>query len=176
MYYVKAMLFLQEWIGTLFVFSMVFITLIFYVVVNRIGGRFSKKKMMVWAFIGVAVVFTEISFLGMFPVSPYIQATLLMITFGVPNAFLGILPTTVIADIAQQDLKKTGEHKEGMFFGMRAFFQKIGQTAGVTVFAMLTLYGKDPHHDLGLRLSGVAGGILCLIAAFAYSRYREEPN
>jgi GPH family glycoside/pentoside/hexuronide:cation symporter len=58
---------------------------------------------------------------------------------------------------------------------MRAFFQKIGQTAGVTVFAMLTLYGKDPHNDLGLRLSGAAGGILCLIAAFAYSKYREEP-
>jgi len=175
MYYIKAMLFLDEWIGTLFVFIMVTITLIFYVVVNRLGSRFSKKKMMVWSFLAVAVVFSEISFLGKFPFSPYIQVTLLMISFGIPNAFLGILPTTVIADIAQQDLKNTGEHKEGMFFGMRAFFQKVGQTAGVTVFAMLTLYGKDPHHDLGLRLSGAAGGVLCLIAAFAYSRYKEEP-
>ena len=175
MYYLKAMLFLEEWVGTLFVFAMVVITLGFYVVVNRLGARFSKRKMMVWSFVAVAVVFFEIFFLGKFPVSPYIQVTVLMITFGIPNAFLGILPNTVIADIAQQDFKKTRENKEGMFFGMRAFFQKIGQTAGVTVFAMLTLYGKDPGHDFGLRLSGLAGAVLCLIAAFAYSRYREEP-
>ena len=174
MYYLKAMLFLDEWVGSLFVLCMVIITLIFYAVVNRLGARFSKRNMMVWSFMAVSVVFFEIFFLGKFPISPYIQVTVLMISFGVPNAFLGILPTTVMADIAQQDFKKTGENKEGMFFGMRAFFQKIGQTAGVTVFAMLTLYGKDPGHDFGLRLSGLAGAGLCLLAAFAYSRYSEE--
>ena len=173
MYYVTAMLFLDEWIGTLFVFAMVIITLIFYVVVNRLGGKYSKRKMMVWSFVAVAVVFFEIFFLGKVPVSPYIQVTVLMITFGIPNAFLGILPATVIADIAQADFKESGENKEGMFFGMRAFFQKVGQTAGVTVFAMLTLYGKDPHHDFGLRLSGLVGAVLCLMSAVAYSRYKE---
>ncbi len=174
MYYVKAMLFLEEWIGFLFILAMALITLIFYWVVNWLGTRFSKKTMMVWSFIAVAAVFSEIFFLGRFPVSAYIQVSVLMVGFGISNAFLQILPTTVIADIAQADFKKTGENREGMFFGMRAFFQKIGQTAGVTVFAMLTLYGKDPGHDFGLRLSGAAGGFLCLMAALAYSRYREQ--
>ncbi|CAK9253497.1 unnamed protein product [Sphagnum jensenii] len=41
-----------------------------------------------------------------------------------------------------------------MYFGMRALFQKLGQTLGIMAFAMLTLYGKDPGHDYGLRLSG----------------------
>lgn len=178
MYYIKSMLNLEEWLGTVFMLVMVVITLILYPIVVKFGTRFSKKKMMVLSFLGVALVFAEVFYLGKFPVSPIIQVSVLMISFGVPGAFLGILPTTVVADIAHQSQRETGENKEGMFFGMRAFFQKLGQTLGVTVFAMLTLYGKDPGNDYGLRLTGVVGALLCLAAAIAYSQYREEtePN
>lgn len=176
MYYIKAMLNMEEWLGTVFMLVMVVITLILYPVVVKFGTRFSKKKMMVLSFLGVALVFAEIFYLGKFPVSPIIQVSVLMISFGVPGAFLGILPNTVVADIAHDSQRETGENKEGMFFGMRAFFQKVGQTAGVTLFAMLTLYGKDPGNDFGLRLTGVAGAVLCLISAIAYSRYKEEPH
>lgn len=174
MYYIKSMLNMEEWLGTIFMLVMVLITLMLYPVVVKFGTRFSKKKMMVLSFLGVALVFAEIFYLGKFPVSPIIQVSVLMISFGVPGAFLGILPNTVVADIAHQSRRETGENKEGMFFGMRAFFQKVGQTAGVTAFAMLTLYGKDPGNDLGLRLSGAVGAVLCVIAALAYSRYRED--
>ena len=70
------------------------------------------------------------------------QAAMLVISFGITNAFLQILPNTIVADIARMDTKETDQNKEGMFFGIRAFFQKIGQTGGVTLFAMLTVWGK----------------------------------
>lgn len=174
MYYVKAMLNLDEGLGTLFMLAMVIITVGFYPIVNKLGTRISKKKMMIASFLAVAGVFAEIFYLGKFPFSPIIQVSVLVITFGIPDAFLGILPNTVVADIAHKNAAETGENKEGMYFGMRALFQKIGQTAGVTVFAMLTLYGKDPGHDLGLRLSGVIGTVLCLVSAIAYSNYEED--
>jgi GPH family glycoside/pentoside/hexuronide:cation symporter len=41
---------------------------------------------------------------------------------------------------------------------------------------MLTFYGKDPGHDLGLRLNGVAGCLLLLTAAAAYTRFKDQPN
>jgi GPH family glycoside/pentoside/hexuronide:cation symporter len=176
MYYVTAMLKLDEALGTAFMLVMVLITLLCYVLVNRISHLVSKKKMMVVAFSAAAVVFSEIFFLGRLPFPPLMQASLLVITFGIPNAFLQILPNTVIADIAHAEGKKNKENSEAMFFGMRAFFQKIGQTMGVTIFGMLTLFGKDPGHDWGLRLSGVAGATLCALAAIAYSRYEEETD
>ena len=63
-----------------------------------------------------------------------------------------------------------------MFFGLRAFFQKIGQTGGVTVFAMLTTLGKDPGPCVrgAFRLSGIACAVLCAIAALVYTRYNEK--
>jgi GPH family glycoside/pentoside/hexuronide:cation symporter len=97
-----------------------------------------------------------------------------MVFFGIFDSILGILPTAIVGEIAEADSKATGQNKEGMFFGMRAFFQKTGQTLGISVFLMLTLYGKDPGHDLGLRLNGVVGCVLLLTAAAAYTRYKES--
>jgi GPH family glycoside/pentoside/hexuronide:cation symporter len=174
LYYIKSMLRLDESIGTIFMLGMVLITILFYGVVNRLGTIYSKKVMMIISFASAAVVFSEIFFLGQLPFSPILQASVLVITFGIPNAFLQILPSTVIADIAHDARDRSGINEEGMFFGMRAFFQKIGQTGGITVFAMLTVLGKDPGHDLGLRLSGAVGAGLCAFSALIYIRYREK--
>lgn len=174
LYYIKSMLKLDESLGTAFMFAMVIITILFYGPVNRLGTRFSKKTMMTISFAAAALVFAEVFFLGHVPIHPIIQASVLVISFGIPNAFLQILPSTVIADIAHDERDRSGINQEGMFFGMRAFFQKIGQTGGITVFAMLTVVGKDPGHDLGLRLSGVVGAGLCAFAAVIYLRYQEK--
>jgi GPH family glycoside/pentoside/hexuronide:cation symporter len=173
LYYLKAILQLDEAIGAAFMLAFVIITVILYIPVNWLGSKFSKKLMMMIAFGLSSAVFGEIYFLGRVPLSPIAQAALLVVSFGIPNAFLQILPATVVADIAHKDLEKTGKNKEGMYFGMRAFFQKLGQTGGVTIFAMLITFGKDPGHDLGLRLSGIAGAVFCIAACLAYSRYKE---
>ena len=173
LYYVKAMLFLPEATGTLLMGLMVIITLAFYPIVNILEKSISKKKMMVVAFFAMAFVFLSIFWLGHYPFSPLLQAVLLMVIFGIPDGFLGILPNTVVADIAEADAKATGQNKEGMYFGMRALFQKFGQTMGIMVFAMLTLYGKDPGNDDGLRISGLVGAVLCFVAGLVYTRYKE---
>lgn len=174
MYYTKSLLLLEESTGTILMGVMVVVTLIFYPVVNIAEKKFSKKRMMIASFLGMVVVFACIYNLGRFPFGLVAQGVMLMVVFGVPDSFIGILPNTVIADIAHEDTKRTGQNNEGMYFGMRALFQKFGQTLGIMVFAMLTLYGKDPGNDLGLRLSGIVGAVLCLGAALVYTQYREE--
>ncbi|MDB5282986.1 MAG: hypothetical protein JWO06_2061 [Bacteroidota bacterium] len=173
LYYVKAMLGLPESIGVLLMGLMVAITLALYPVVNLLEKKIRKKVVMVITFFSMALVFGSVYWLGRYPVSPVFQVVTLMVFFGIPFSFLGILPTAVLAEIAETDTKDTGQNKEGMYFGMRALFQKLGQTVGIMLFAMLTLYGKDPGHDFGLRLSGIAGAILCIFAGTVYTRYKE---
>ena len=48
--------------------------------------------------------------------------------------------------------------------GKKYFFVKLGQTFGICLFAFLTFYGKDPGNDLGLRLNGICGFLLCVAA------------
>ncbi|MCX6198758.1 MAG: MFS transporter [Bacteroidetes bacterium] len=173
MYYTKSLLLQEESTGTILMGIMVVVTLIFYPIVNMAEKKFSKKRMMILCFVAMVGVFGNIFYLGKFPFSLFMQGVMLMVVFGIPDSFLGILPNTVIADIAQADAKRTGQNNEGMYFGMRALFQKFGQTMGIMIFAMLTLYGKDPGNDFGLRLSGVVGAVLCLSAALVYSQYKE---
>jgi len=174
LYYLKSMLRLGEEMGSIFMLITVLITLAFYALVNWLGRKFSRKKMIIISFSASAIVFSEIFLLGKVPISPIIQASVLVVTYGIPNAFLQVLPTTIMADISNESFEKTKQNEEGMFFGLRAFFQKIGQAFGVTVFAMLTTFGKDPGHDWGLRLSGIAGALLCVFAAIIYTQYKEK--
>ena len=173
MYYTKSLMLQEESTGTILMGIMVVVTLIFYPIVNVAERKFSKKRMMILSLLAMVAVFGAIFYLGKFPFSLFMQGVMLMVIFAVPDSFLGILPNTVIADIAEEDAKRTGQNNEGMYFGMRALFQKFGQTMGIMIFAMLTLYGKDPGNDFGLRLSGVVGAVLCLSAALVYTRYKE---
>jgi len=173
LYYVRAMLLLPESTGTMLMGLMVVVTLGAYPFVNMLEKRLSKKTMMVITFITMFFVFASIYWLGKYPFPPIWQAVMLMVTFGIPDAFLSILPVAVLAEIAIADTKATGQNKEGMYFGLRALTQKFGQTLGIMLFAMLTLYGKDPGHDFGLRLSGAVGAVLCLFAGVVYTRYKE---
>jgi GPH family glycoside/pentoside/hexuronide:cation symporter len=173
LYYVKAILLLPESIGVAMTALMVAIALSLYPLVNRLERHISKKKMIVATFWAMSLVFGAVYGLGRYPLPPIIQIILLMIAFGIPYSFLSILPNAVLGDIAETDAHLTRQNKEGMYFGMRALFQKLGQTLGIMVFAILTLYGKDPGHDQGLRLSGIVGAILCLFAGLVYMRYKE---
>ena len=44
---------------------------------------------------------------------------------------------------------------------------------GIALFAFLTAYGKDPGNDLGLRLNGICGFALCLVAFISLPGFRE---
>jgi GPH family glycoside/pentoside/hexuronide:cation symporter len=173
LYYVKAILLLPESIGVLMTALMVAVTMALYPAVNMLERKISKRKMIVATFFAMVFVFNSIYWLGRYPISPILQVVLLMICFGIPYSFLSILPSAVLGEIAETDAQQTRQNKEGMYFGMRALFQKLGQTLGIMIFAVLTLYGKDPGHDQGLRLSGIVGGMLCLFAGLIYTRYKE---
>jgi len=122
----------------------------------------------------MSLVFLAVYFLGKFPLDNQLQAYLVVITYAVPLSFLSVLPNAILADIAEHDALRTGERKEGMFFAARTLMQKFGQTFGILIFATLTSFGKDIGDDLGIRVSGLVGFGLCLLAGVVFTRYNEK--
>jgi GPH family glycoside/pentoside/hexuronide:cation symporter len=137
--------------------------------------RFGKKNLIQLAFLIFGLVFGMTYFLGKLPFPTDVQIYTLAVLAGIPAAVLGILPNTVLADIAELDSLETGTNREGMFFGARTTFMKLGQTAGIVIFASLLTLGKDAAHDTGIRLSGVAGVVLA-VAAFLIFRPYDDPE
>jgi len=154
--------------------TMVGVSLLFYPLVNYLAQRVGKKPVVIFSFLLLALVFLCIYYLGKFPIDASVQMYLLVGIAAFPLASLGILPPAILAEIAELDAEQTGESKEGLFFAVKYFSVKLGQTFGIALFATLTLYGKDPGNDLGLRLNGLSGFILCIVAALVFSRFREK--
>ncbi len=124
--------------------TMVFVSLLCYPLVNVFANRIGKKKLVLFSFALMSVVFLLVYYLGKLPMPKYTQMYLLAVLAAFPLAALGILPSAILAEIAQKDAEKTGENREGLYFAVKYFFVKLGQTFGIGLFAFLTLYGKDP--------------------------------
>lgn len=156
--------------------TMVLCSLVFYPFINLFANRIGKKKLVLFSFMLLSGIFLCVYYLGKFPFDPKLQMYLLAILASFPLATLGILPPAILAEIAEEESRKTGENREGLYFAVKYFFVKLGQTFGISLFAFLTLYGKDPENDFGLRLNGICGFVLCLAAALVFSRFREKKS
>lgn len=174
LYFVTVLLGLPDSDGGKFMGIMVVLSLLFYPFINYGSKRFGKKALVLVAFGILSLIFVTIFFLGKLPFSSTMQMYILVICASFPLASLGILPNAILADIAQKDTLETGENHEGMFFAVKYLFVKLGQTMGIAIFAMLTVYGKDPGNDYGLRLNGVVGFALCILALLFFSRFKEK--
>ena len=174
LYFVTVLLGLPESDGGVLMGTMVLVSLVFYPLVNWLAHRWGKKPVVLFSFALLSLIFVAIYFLGKFPASPDVQIYTLVICAAFPLASLGILPNAILAEIAQKDAAETGENREGMFFAVKYLFVKLGQTLGIALFAFLTIYGKDPGHDRGLRLNGLCGFALCVLAFLFFSRFREN--
>lgn len=157
---------------------MILTSFILYPVVNLLAKKVGKKILVVMSYAFMGIIFLQIYLMGEKfynkILSPDIQAFTVIILYSIPLAFVSILPNAILADIAEYDAKKTGVPKEGMYFASRTFLQKLGQTFGIFIFAILILLGKDPGNDLGVRLTGIAGFLLSLIASIYFARYNED--
>jgi GPH family glycoside/pentoside/hexuronide:cation symporter len=174
LYFVTVLLKLPGSNGGMFMGIMVVLSLLFYPFINYGAKRFGRKTLVMTAFGVLSLIFVTIYSLGHLPFHPRVQMFVLVTFASFPLAALGILPNAILADIAQKDTEETGENHEGMFFAVKYLFVKLGQTLGIAIFAMLTIYGKDPGNDFGLRLNGVVGFVLCILALLFFSRFKEE--
>ncbi len=174
LYFVTVLCGLKEEEGVYLMGVMVLASLLFYPVIASLARRFGKKRIMLVSFFVLGIVFLCVYFLGKFPASPRIQIYGLVLLASFPLASLGILPPAILAEIAEKDAIDSGENREGLFFAVKYFMVKLGQTFGIALFAFLTLYGKDAGNDLGLRLNGICGFALCAVAMAVFSRFREK--
>lgn len=174
LYFVTVLLGLPATRGGVMMGVMVLTSLLFYPVIIYLSKKIGKKPIVLFSFGLLSLIFVAIFFLGKFSISADAQIYILVLCAAFPLASLGILPNAILAEIAERDAQLTGENREGMFFAVKYLFVKLGQSLGIALFAFLTIYGKDPGHDYGLRLNGICGFVLCLLALLVFTRFKER--
>ena len=172
-FFVTSLLKLPESMTTLYFVSMTALSLIFYIPINRIAPRTGKKKLILFAFAVFSIAFLYTGFMGRISViSPEIQGWILTVAASLPMAIFGILPQSVIADIAEGDANRTGSNREGMFYAARTFAFKLGQSVSMLIFTAVSTIGTATGAGYRIAAFGAAG--FCFLGGILLVFYNEQ--
>jgi len=146
-----------------------------YPLVTKFAGRWGKWKVYAGSLIASAIVFPGTVLIGdWLPIGLKVQCT----TWAVLQSFVisgvVVLSSAFVAEITDFDFDDTGQHREGMYFAAIGVLEQIFNGVASVLLPLILLLGRShtsPLGPLGVRLTGLVGGLLMMLAFFVFLRY-----
>ena len=181
-FFVKVSMGLDESMTMVFMGGMTILSACFYPFVSGLVRKFGKKKLTITGFLGLALAYTITALIGILPLPGMIFGVAICVIAAFPMALLGIIPQSIVADVAEADGAETGENREGMFFAARTFAMKWGQALAMLVFTSLAILGAEQvtgSNDItasafGLRIVAIVAVTFCVLGAVILAAYNEK--
>jgi len=181
-FFVKVSMALDESLVMVFMGGMTVLSAVFYPFVSALVRKFGKKKLIIAGFFGLSFAYLITALIGVLPLPGMIFGVLICIIAAFPMALLGIIPQSVVADVAEAEGVVTGENREGMFFAARTFAMKFGQSVAMLAFTSLAIIGTTQNLNsnditasvLGLRIVAIVAIAFCVAGALILMLYNEK--
>lgn len=185
-FFVTSLLHLPEAWTTYMMGGLTFLSLIYYPFVSKMTAKWGKKKLLIAAFIGFVLTFgfTALSGEKMSFIPITLQAIIIVVLGSFPQAIFGIIPQTIVADIALSDQIETGESRSGMFYAARTFSMKLGQSLAMLLFTSLATIGvakavsgasqQAAGSPTGYRIVALVASICCIVGGLIMSFFNEK--
>ena len=181
-FFVKVSMQLDEFYTTVFLGGMTVLSACFYPFVAGLVRGFGKKRLVITGFLGLALAYVVTALIGVLPLKGIVPGIMIVVIAAFPMALLGIIPQSIVADVAEEDAIITGEKREGMFFAARTFAMKFGQSVAMLVFTSLAVLGTTQDiksneltaSPVGLRIVAMTAVVFCCLGALILSRYDEK--
>ncbi len=189
-FFVKYSMKLDSSFTMYFMGAMTVLSACFYPVVSKLVSKFGKKKLTIVGFIGLSLAYLLTAICSKMDLTPsstlgYVFGILVVVVAAFPMALLGIIPQSIVADVAEEDSIKTHENREGMFFAARTFAMKFGQSLALLAFSSLAIIGTDRTAEMlqsnditpskeGLMIVGIVAFAFCIIGAVILAFYNEK--
>lgn len=188
-FFVTSLLKLPEVMTTAMFGGLTLLSLAVYPFVTKMAAKWGKKKLLIAAFIGFVLTFGFTALAGAKAVSfipVYVQAVIIVVLGSFPQAIFGIIPQTIVADIALEDEVMTGESRSGMFYAARTFAMKLGQSVAMLMFTSLATIGaakaasgealaeQAAGTPFGYRIVALVASICCLIGGVIMMFFNEK--
>ena len=173
---------LDEFYTMVFLGAMTVLSACFYPIVSKLVAKFGKRKLVCFGFLGLALAYIITALIGVIPLPGIVFGILIVLIASFPMSLLGIIPQSIVADIAEEDAIKTNEKREGMFFAARTFAMKMGQSIAMLVFTSLAIIGSNQDlssndlvaSSLGLRIVAIVAIVFCILGAIILYFYNEK--
>jgi Na+/melibiose symporter-like transporter len=185
-FFVTSLLHLPEVWTTYMMGGLTFLSLAYYPFVTKMTAKWGKKKLLIAAFFGFFLTFgfTALSGDKLSFIPIYAQAAIIVLLGSFPQAIFGIIPQTIVADIALSDEVETGESRSGMFYAARTFAMKLGQSLAMLLFTSLATIGvakaasdaaeQAAGSPLGYRIVALVASLCCIAGGLIMSFFNEK--
>ena len=193
-FFVKVSMNISESFTMFFLGGMTVLSAAFYPIVSKLVKKFGKKKLTIAGFLGLALAYViamligvlgtkeNPGLLGIGKIPGVVFGVLICIIAAFPMALLGIIPQSIVADVAEADGVVTGENREGMFFAARTFAMKFGQSIAMLLFTSLAIIGTTQNANsnditastLGMTIVGLVAVVFCVLGAAIMLFYNEK--
>ncbi len=192
-FFVKVSMAFDETMVMVFMGGMTVLSAVFYPFVTKMVKKFGKKKLVIAGFLGLALCYaiTAVSSIpgflqetqGTADGMSWLFGILIMVIAALPMALLGIIPQSIVADVAEAEAVTTGQNREGMFFAARTFAMKFGQSVAMILFTSLAILGVEnldkTRNDItaskfGLLIVAIVAVAFCVLGAVILLFYREK--
>jgi glycoside/pentoside/hexuronide:cation symporter, GPH family len=145
------------------------VNLIAFFIFNWIAKRFGKYRSFLLVFALTTLVFGLVAIsdrIG-FGLSQFAVAQWIVGLAGVPVGGFGVLAFALLADVIDEDSNRRGLHREAIFFGVQAIFQKSMIGLSAVAFGWLQTFGSSQSFH-GCAFLAAA---ICLTGLFAFARF-----
>ena len=191
-YFVKVSMGFEEGFVIVFMGGMSILAAVFYPFVTGFVKKWGKKKLVIAGFIGLAICYAVAAIASIPGICPeegagasgisWVLGIAIMLISALPMALLGIIPQSIVADVAEAEAKTTGQNREGMFFAARTFAMKFGQSLAMILFTSLAVSmsasssgGTEVYPSKeGLIIVAIAAVAFCIAGAVILMLYREK--
>jgi glycoside/pentoside/hexuronide:cation symporter, GPH family len=145
------------------------VNLVAFFIFNWLAKRLGKYRCFLFVFALTVLVF------GLVGISDRIQIGLSQFNVaqcivglaGVPVGGFGVLAFALLADVIDEDSTRYGLHREAIFFGVQAIFQKSMIGLSAVAFGWLQTFGSSQSFH-GCAFLAAA---ICLAGLFAFARF-----
>jgi glycoside/pentoside/hexuronide:cation symporter, GPH family len=150
-------------------------TLACYPLVTWLANRVGKWRVFAGSLLASALVLPGLMLIGpWFPISLKAQGITWVTLQAIAFAGVTMLPPAFGAEVVDDDAERTGQRREGLFYATWGLLSQV--TTGLTtiVWSLLLLLGRShtaPRGPLGVRMTGVVGGVLMFVGFLIFLRY-----
>jgi len=146
-----------------------------YPLVNWLSARYGKWKVFSGSLLASAIVLPGLMMINpRFPISLLAQGLIWIALQAIAMSGITMLPQAFAAEITDYDETITGQRREGAYYSAWSLLGEIISGVATLALSLLFLLGRsqlDPSGPLGVRLTGLIGGVLMFTAFLLFFKY-----
>lgn len=146
-----------------------------YPVINWLSTRYGKWKVFSGSLLASAIVLPGLMLISpSLPIPLLTQGLIWIALQAIAMSGVTMLPQAFAAEITDYDETITGQRREGAYYSAWSLLGQVISGVAALVLSLLFLLGRsqiDPNGPLGVRLTGLIGGVLMFAAFLLFFKY-----